>query len=71
MCFLFIAAVALRRCGRIMKYVLVYWSRYGHNKRLVEYLASLLQQKGAQTEIYTTEKADPSKLPSALCGVIL
>ncbi len=48
-----------------MNYVIVYWSRYGHNKKIVHYLAEKLKEKKAETKILTTEEADPSALPEA------
>ena len=45
-----------------MKYVLVYWTRYGNNKKIVEYLAEQLQQKGAETQILSTDQANPTAL---------
>ena len=48
-----------------MKYVLVYWSRYGHNKKLVNSLAEMLKKKGAETHILTTDEANPTSLPNA------
>lgn len=48
-----------------MKYVIVYWSRYGHNKKLVDSLALMLNDKGAETQIFRTEEADPTNMPSA------
>ena len=48
-----------------MKYVLVYWSRFGHNKKIVEKLSTKLQEKGAKTQILQTNEADPKKMPEA------
>jgi flavodoxin len=48
-----------------MKYVIVYWSRYGHNKKIVNYLAKKLKEKKAETQILTTDEADPTTLPEA------
>jgi menaquinone-dependent protoporphyrinogen IX oxidase len=31
-----------------MKYTIVYWSRYGHNKKIVKYLAEKLKEKKAK-----------------------
>ena len=46
-----------------MKYVIFYWSRYGHNKKIVNYLAEKLKEKKAETQILTTDNADPTALP--------
>ncbi len=48
-----------------MKYVLLYWSRYGHNKKLVNSLSEMLKKKGAETQILMTEEAHPTSLPNA------
>jgi flavodoxin len=48
-----------------MKYVIVYWSRYGNGKKAVEYLSETLKRKPAETQIFTTEEADPTSLPDA------
>ena len=48
-----------------MKYIMVYWSRYGHGKKIVEYLAEKLKEKPADTQIFTTDEADPKSLPDA------
>lgn len=44
---------------------MVYWSRYGHNKKLVDSLAGMLNKKGAETQIFTTEQANPTTLSNA------
>ena len=48
-----------------MNYTIVYWSRYGHNKKIVKYLSDKLKEKKAETQILTTDEADPSALPEA------
>jgi len=48
-----------------MKYTIVYWSRYGHNKKIVNYLSDKLKEKKAETQILTTDEADPRALPEA------
>jgi flavodoxin len=48
-----------------MKYVMVYWSRYGHNKKLVDSLAGMLTKKGAETQVLTTDEANPAAMPPA------
>ncbi len=47
-----------------MKYVIVYWSRFGNNRKLAEHLAIQLGKKG-EVEILTPEKADPASMPMA------
>jgi len=48
-----------------MKYTIIYWSRYGHNKKIVNYLEEILKEKNAETQILTTDEADPTALPEA------
>ncbi|HDS59189.1 MAG TPA: flavodoxin family protein [Thermoplasmatales archaeon] len=48
-----------------MRYVLVYWSRYGNGKKIVENLAERLERKGGQTQVFRTDEVDPSALPEA------
>lgn len=48
-----------------MKYVMVYWSRFGHNKKIVENLSKKLNEKGAETQVFNTDEADPKNLPDA------
>jgi flavodoxin len=48
-----------------MNYTIVYWSRYGHNKKIVNYLSGKLKKKKAETQILTTDEADPRALPEA------
>ncbi|KYK24157.1 hypothetical protein AYK25_06290 [Thermoplasmatales archaeon SM1-50] len=48
-----------------MKYVMVYWSRYGHNKKLIDFLENILKKNGGETQIFTTEQANPTALPNA------
>jgi len=48
-----------------MKYVIVYWSRYGNGKKLVDRLAMTLKAKGAETQVLTINEADPAAMPAA------
>ena len=48
-----------------MNYVIVYWSRYGNGKRIVEYLADKLKEKTIETKIFKTDEVDPTKMPEA------
>lgn len=50
--------------GEQMKYVIVYWSRYGNGKKLVEHLAGTLSKRG-ETKLFTTDEADPTAMPMA------
>jgi flavodoxin len=48
-----------------MKYTIIYWSRYGHNKKIVNYLVKKLKDRNGETQILTTDEADPTALPEA------
>ena len=48
-----------------MKYAIIYWSRYGNGKKIVEYLENKLKDKNAEVNVLTTTNADPSSLPEA------
>jgi flavodoxin len=48
-----------------MNYVIVYWSRYGNGKKIVDYLAKKLEQKGAKIQIFKTDEANPTDMPKA------
>lgn len=52
-----------------MKYVIVYFSRFGNGKKLVEYLVEKLKEKGAETHLLTTQEANPIALPDADCYI--
>ena len=47
------------------KYVIIYWSRYGNGKKVVENLATKLNKKGVTTQIFRTDELDPAKLLEA------
>ena len=53
------------RFGELMKYVIVYWSRYGNGKKIVEYIQKKLTAKKAEVQVFTTDDADPTALPQA------
>lgn len=48
-----------------MNYVMVYWSRFGHNKKIVEYLKEKLEAKGHSAQVFKTDETDPDSLPDA------
>jgi len=48
-----------------MKYVIVYWSRYGNGKKVIDYLAEKLNDKSKETKIFKTDEADPTAMPEA------
>jgi len=47
-----------------MKYAIVYWSRFGNNRKIAEHLAGVLEKKGT-VEILTADKADARAMPAA------
>jgi flavodoxin len=48
-----------------MKYVIVYFSRFGNGKKLVEYLAGKLKEKTGAVQLFKPDEADPGALPEA------
>ena len=48
-----------------MKYVIVYWSRYGNGEKIVNYIAKKLNGKKADTKILKTNELDPKAMPDA------
>ena len=50
--------------GELMNYVIVYWSRYGNGKKLVDHLAEKLKKAG-DTQVFKTDEADPATMPEA------
>jgi len=48
-----------------MNYVIIYWSRYGNGKKIVDCLAERLNEKAAKTQIFKTDEADPAAMPEA------
>ncbi|MCX6672144.1 MAG: hypothetical protein NTX92_09520 [Euryarchaeota archaeon] len=48
-----------------MNYVIVYWSRFGNGKKLVEYLAGKLKEKKGETQLFKTDEAGPHAMPEA------
>jgi len=48
-----------------MKYVIVYWSRYGNGKKIVDYLEGKLKAKKAEVKVLKTTNADPTEMPEA------
>ncbi|MCD6147499.1 MAG: flavodoxin family protein [Thermoplasmata archaeon] len=47
-----------------MKYAIIYWSRYGNGKKIVDYLAEKLKEKG-EVMVFTTSDVDPAAMPEA------
>ena len=62
---IFLYMISFSLNGGIMKYVIVYWSRYGNGKKVVTHLAEKLKSKGAETQMFTTDEADPTSMPAA------
>ena len=48
-----------------MKYVIVYWSRYGNGKKIVENLTGKLKNKAEEVKVFKTDEADPKSMPEA------
>ncbi len=48
-----------------MKYVIIYWSRYGNGEKIVNYIAKKFNGKKADTKILKTNEADPKAMPNA------
>ena len=48
-----------------MKYVIIYWSRYGNGKKIVDYLAGKLKDKSKDIKIFKTDETDPTAMQKA------
>lgn len=48
-----------------MNAAIMYWSRYGNGKTIVEHLSKKLNEQGIETKLYKTDEADPSHPPEA------
>lgn len=48
-----------------MKYVVVYFSRYGNGKKLVEYLGEKLKENKGTVQLFKVNEVDSGKLPEA------
>jgi len=48
-----------------MKYVIYYWSRYGHNKKIADYLSTKFKDNKADVEVFNVKETDPSNVPEA------
>ncbi len=51
--------------GEQMKGVIIYWSRYGNGKRVVNNLAGNFRKKGIDIQVLNTDKANPKNMPDA------
>ena len=48
-----------------MKYCIVYWSRYGNGKKIVDYVEQKLSEKNHEITVFNTDEVDPSSMPDA------
>jgi len=48
-----------------MKYAIVYWSRYGNGKKIVDHLAEKLKENKAEIQILRTDDGDSTSLPES------
>ena len=48
-----------------MKYAIIYWSRYGNGKKIVEYLSEKIKDMGSKIQVLKTDEANPSSIPEA------
>jgi menaquinone-dependent protoporphyrinogen IX oxidase len=48
-----------------MNYVIVYWSRYGHNRKIVERLSEKLKENGHTAKLFKADELKPNELPNA------
>jgi flavodoxin len=48
-----------------MKSVIVYWSRFGNGKKIVNYISKKFDEKKVENKIFKTDEVDPSNLPQA------
>ena len=51
--------------GEPMKYTIIYWSRFGNGKKIVDSLSIKLKEKSIETKILKTDEADPATMPEA------
>lgn len=49
----------------MMKYTIIYWSRFGNGKKIVDYLSIKLKEKSIETKILKTDEADPTAMPES------
>jgi len=51
--------------GEEMKHCIVYWSRFGNGKKVVDYLDNKLKEKKHEVQVFKTDDVDPSSMPNA------
>ncbi len=49
----------------MMRCVIIYWSRYGHGKKLVEHLSKILKEDDVKTKIFKPSELEPDNIPKA------
>ncbi len=48
-----------------MNCIIIYWSRYGHGKQIVENLVDRLEKNEIETSIHKPDDVDPKNIPEA------
>jgi flavodoxin len=48
-----------------MNCTVIYWSRYGNGKKIVDYLSEKLDDKGSKIQVFKTDEANPSSMPQS------
>lgn len=51
--------------GEHMKYCIVYWSRYGNGKKIVDYVDKKLTDMNHDVNVFITDDVDPTSMPEA------
>jgi len=51
--------------GEEMNHCIIYWSRYGNGKKVVEYIENKLKDKKQEVQVFKTDEADPTSMPDA------
>lgn len=46
-----------------MDCIIIYWSRYGHGKKIVDHLSNKLDGMGFKTKVFKTDELEPNELP--------
>jgi len=48
-----------------MKYCVVYWSRHGNGKKIIDYVEQKLKDKNHEVQVCKTDEVNPSSMPDA------
>lgn len=48
-----------------MRYVILYWSRYGNGERIVKELTKMLKSKGSKVAVLNAKETEPRNIPDA------